>query len=159
MKESWKNWNCTEVREAKILNALERGSTRLAQNSKSDMHHACMITWPITWLITWYDDITSCERSSWLHDGHVVCRHNIILDPICRAANIINSHFPALRKVGHNQNLSLLLTSLCPNEFWPKVFLVTILKDFEKFLQTHLSSRKSSISRKCSKTFSPAKLS
>ena len=103
-------------KKAKFLKAFERGSTRLAQYSILDRHHSFMITW----LVTWFDDKTSCKRSHWLHDSHVVCRHNVILVPICRAANIIHTHFPTLRKVAHNQNLSLLLSSLCQNKFWPQ---------------------------------------
>ena len=71
---------------------------------KIRMYHACMVTW--------YSEITSCKRSSWLHDGHVVCQHSFILDMICRATNIIHSHFPTLQNVSRNQNLSLPLSSL-----------------------------------------------
>ena len=134
IKRSCKDWICTEEEKAKILkccNVVQRGG--LTQNSNSDMYHACMVTWPITWLVTWYGDITTCKRFYWLHDGHVVCRQHFILDSICRAANILHSHFPALRKVGHNQNLSFLLTSLCQNKFWSKVFQVLILQRLRKF--------------------------
>ena len=135
IKEGWKNWKCTKQGRKQKSKVLRRGSTRLTQYSNSDMYHACMVTWPITWLVsclhdhvtvhvvwrhifianaligyimvTWYGDITSCKRFHLLHDGHVLCRHNFILDWICRAANIIHSNFPTLRKVAHNQNLSL----------------------------------------------------
>ena len=75
------------------------------------MYNVCMVTWPVTWLVTLYGDITSCKRFHWLHDGHEVCRHNLILDPICRTANIIHSHFPAFRMVAHQQNLLETLLS------------------------------------------------
>ena len=63
----------------------------------------------------------------------MVCRHNFILDTICRAVNFIHSHFPALRKVAHNQNLSPLLMSLCQKNFSPKIFYVWILERLTKF--------------------------
>ena len=83
-------------------------------------------------------------RSYWLHDGHVVCRHNFILDPICRAANIIHSHFPASRKVAHIQNLSLLLTPLCRIKVLPKIFQISILQILRNF--TSLQKEKYSMS-------------
>ena len=77
----------------------------------------------------------SFKHFYWLHDGHVVCRHNFILDHICTAANIIHPHFPALRKVAHNQNLSLLVTSLCQKKFDQKYSKSRIQQDLAKFLQ------------------------
>ena len=95
------------------------------------MHHACMVTCPITRLVTWYGDITPYERSHWLFVGHVVCQPNLILDPICIAANIIHPHFPALRKVAHDQNLALPLTSLRQKKFDQKFSKSQFCKDLE----------------------------
>ena len=55
-----KDWNCTKEGKAKILKALERGSTRLAEYSNLDMHQAFMITG----LVTWYVDTTSFWKGS-----------------------------------------------------------------------------------------------
>ena len=85
-KRKPKDWSCTKEGKAKIHNALERGSTRLAKYSNLDMHHACMITS----LVMWY--------SAWSRDWKEVCRHNFILETICGAVHIRNSHVPTLRK-------------------------------------------------------------
>ena len=89
----------------------------------------------------------------------MVCRRNFILDSVYRAANIIHSHFPALRKVAHNLNLSSFERHSAPMNFDQNFSKSQFLKDLAKFLQTLLSSSKSSISWSYSKTFSPANLS
>ena len=55
-KRKLKEWNCTKEGNGKILNALERGSTRLALYSNKDTH-------AVTSLCSWYGK----NRSNIIH--------------------------------------------------------------------------------------------
>ena len=63
IKESWRIGIAQGKEESKNSKVLHCGSSRLAQYSNLDMHHACMITW----LVTWYIDIASFW--SWSEKG------------------------------------------------------------------------------------------
>ena len=66
-------------------------------------------------MVTWYVDITSLWTRS------------------AEQLTSFTPNFSTLRKVAHNQDLSLLLTSLCQNKFSLKNFYVSILERFGKF--------------------------
>ena len=94
---------------------LKRGSTQLTYYSNS-RHVLCL-----------HGQMT----------GHVICRHTFNLDSICREANFIPSQSPTMRKVAHDQNFSLLLTSLCQKKLtknlsadfvWTKKILLSAKK-------------------------------
>ena len=54
--------------------------------------------------------------------GYMLWRPTITQDSICRTVSVFHIHFPTLRKVAKNRNFSLLLMSLCQNNFWTKIF-------------------------------------
>ena len=106
IEESWKNWTRTRGSKCKNSKVLERGSTRLAHYIKSNMHHACMVTWPITWLVTWYDEITP---ESVLIGYMMVTRHGDMTSLWIRSAVQSTSFTPNFRPCGR---LLIIRTSL-----------------------------------------------
>ena len=90
--------------KGKKSKVLKRGSTQLVPIFK---FQTC------TTLVTWYDDITSCERFHWLHDGHVVRPHIFILYSICRTANCRTAKGWYLPACGEQPALRLGPTSEC----------------------------------------------
>ena len=113
------------------------------------MHLFCMITW----LGIEHDYVTD----------HVVCRHNFILETICGAVNIRNSHCPTLRKpvalsfwtiTRLRHNWVLIPRTL---SFWGAAFysqLVYFPWRNSPPLSSHYNSRAQSLLRKYSQTIS-----